>query len=205
MQTKDYIRGLEQAGLAKAVSQSEIEAELSCRSDNVEYETINKVDFVLSRNVEMVGYPKQFAAQAAVGKWETNVVISIVSEMGQTWELEFNYLSDQCLVSESSRHEKKAKVVAYLEGIETVTKLTSLIDRKPIGYCFDLDLLSQNSIRLLVKNAKLKRVTCPEVEIKLAEIRKKEQEEQEDLFYYEEDPYTNYYCEIEKEESNGDV
>ena len=197
MQTKDYIRRFEQAGLAKAVSQSEIEAELPCRSDNVEYETINKVDFVLSRDVKMIGDLTHLAAQAAVSKPETSVVVSIVSEIGQTWELEFNYLPDQCLVSESSRHEKNAKVVAYLEGIETVTKLTSLIDRKPIGCCFDLDLLSQDSIRLLVKNAKLKRVTCPEVEIRLAEIRKKEQEEREDLFYYEEDHYYNDYRTIE--------
>ena len=193
MQTKDYIRRFEQAGLAKAVSQSEIEAELSCRSDNVEYETINRVDFVWSRDVEMVGYPTNLAAQAAVSKPETSVVISIVSEIGQTWELEFNYLPDQCLASESSRHEKNAKVVAYLEGLETATKLTSLIDRKPIGCCFDLDLLSQDSIRLLFKNAKLKRVTCPEVEIRLAEIRKKKQEEREDLFYYEEDLYYDRY------------
>ncbi len=197
MQTKDHIRSFEQAGLAKAVSQSEIEEELSCRSDNVEYETINRVDFVWSRNVETVGYTEQIAEKFKRYKPETNIVISIVSEIGQTWELDFNYLSDQCLVSESSRHEKNAKVVAYLEGVETATKLTSLIDRKPIGCCFDLDLLSQNSIRLLVKNAKLKRVTCPEVEIRLAEIRKKEQEEQEDLFYYEEIPYDNYYRNIE--------
>ncbi len=197
MQTKDHIRSFEQAGLAKAVSQSEIEAELSCRSGNVEYETINRVDFVWSRNVETVGYTEQIAEKFKRYKPETNIVISIVSEIGQTWELDFNYLSDQCLVSESSRHEKNAKVVAYLEGVETATKLTSLIDRKPIDCCFDLDLLSQNSIRLLVKNAKLKRVTCPEVEIRLAEIRKKEQEEQEDLFYYEEIPYDNYYRNIE--------
>lgn len=176
MKTKDYIRAIERSKLAKAVSQSEIEAELSCRSDNVEYDTINGVDFVWSRNVEMVGYEDQFAEPMKLYKPGTNVVISIVSEIGQTWELDFNYLSDQCLVSESPSREKNAKVVAYLEGTETVTKMASLIDRKLIGSYFDLDLLAQDSIRFLVKNAKLERVTCPEEEIRLADIRKKEEE-----------------------------
>ena len=196
METKIYIRALEQAGLGNAVSQSEIEAERSSHFDNVEYDIINKIDFVWSRNVE-IGYTERLSRQLKLYKPETNVVISIVSEIGQTWELEFNYLPDQCLVSESSSCEKNAKVVAYLEGTETVTKMASLIDTKPIGRYFDLDLFAQDSIRLLFKNAKLKRVTCPEVEIRLAEIRKKEQEEAEDFFYSEEDPYDNYYSEIE--------
>lgn len=197
METEIFIRSLEQAGLGKAVSQSEIEAERSSHVDNVEYDIINKIDFVWSRNVERVGYTRWVWEQMMLYKPETNIVISIVSEIGQTWELDFNYLSDQCLVSESSSREKNTKAVVYLEGSETVTKISSLIDRKLIGYYFDLDLFTKDSIRLLVKNAKLKRVTCPEVEIRLAEIRKKEQEEAEDLFYSEGDPYHNYYRDYE--------